>query len=160
MSKRTATSYDPDSNIEGVSAKDIENNAVENRHIADNEIDAPKIEQIGNGAGVPVIITYKVTTGAASILVFDANAPFKFEVIDVIVQPQGASANGTVKITNGTNDISDAITAAVDKTIGRASTIDDAYSTIAAAGSLEIVCAGDAVANTIGLVTVIARKVD
>jgi len=49
---------------------------------------------------------------------------------------------------------------AVDKTMVRAGTIDDVYSTIAAGGTLEIVCAGDAVASTIGMVTIIAEKID
>ena len=101
------------------------------------------------------VLVYNVTTGAASIKIFDQNAPFKFEVIDVIIQPKHASTNGTMKLTDGTHDITDAITSAVDKTIGRAGTIDDVYSTIEKGQTLEIVCAGDAVANTIGLVTIV-----
>ena len=161
MNKRTATPFSPDTSIEGVSAQDIMDNAIENRQIADNEIDAAKLEQVADGgANVPVIITKNVTAGAASILIYDAAVPFKMEIVDVIIQPRGASTNGTMKITDGTDDITDAITCAVDKTIGRAGTIDDAKAVLAAGDSLEIVCAGDTVANTIGLVTIVAVKRD
>ena len=112
------------------------------------------IDTAEEGINFEVSFSYNVTTGAASILIFDANAPFKFEITDVIIQPRGASTSGTMKITDGTNDITDAIICAVDKTIGRASTIDDAYSTIGVNGTLEIVCAGNVIADTIGLVTI------
>ncbi len=103
-------------------------------------------------------ITKNITTGSAAEAIFTTNAPFAFEIVDVIIQPRGASTNGTMKITDGTSDITDAMTCAVDKTIDRAATIDDAKSTIAAGGSLVVVCAGDTVGNTIGLVTVIAIR--
>ncbi len=104
-----------------------------------------------------VAFTLNVTTGSVSEDIFDAAAPFAFEIVDVIIQPRGTSTNGTMKITNGTNDITDAMVVAVDKTMVRPATIDDAYSTIAVGGTLEIVGAGDSVAATIGLVTVIVK---
>jgi hypothetical protein len=160
MSKRVASVYKPDQTIEGVSPQDIQDNCIESRHIAPNEIDSTKLATIENGIVVAQDISYNVETGATSIKIFDANAPFKFRVVDVLVEPRGASTNGTMKLTNGTNDISNAIVSAVDKTLGRATTIDNAYSTIAANGTLEIVCAGDVVASTIGLVTVKIQKID
>ena len=108
----------------------------------------------------PFLIVYKVTTGATSGLkIFNTNAPFKFEILDVIIQPRGASTGGTMTL-KGAGNITDAITCAVDKTIGRAGTIDDTYSTIEKEGSLEVVCAGTVVASTIGLVVVVAIEVD
>ncbi len=104
-----------------------------------------------------VAFTLVITTGSSSELIFDANIPFDFEIIEVIVQMQGTSTNGTMKIADGTNDITDAMTVAVDKTIARAGTIDDAYSSLVIGGTLEVVCAGDSVAATIGLVTVIVK---
>ena len=161
MAKRTASTFKPDTDLEGVAPEDVRDNAIENRLIANNELDAPKLEQAADGAaGIPVEIVNDVTTGASSIKIYDADAPFKFEVIDVTIQPRGASTNGTIKITNGTNDITDAIVCAVDKTMIKATTIDNAYSTIAAAGTLEIVCAGDSVAATIALVTIKILKRD
>lgn len=107
------------------------------------------------GINQVMAFTFNVTTGAATGLeIFLANAPFKFEVIDVIVQPRGTSTNGTLKLTNGTNDITDAMVCAVDKTMVRPATIDDAYSTIAENGTLDIVCAGDVIGSTKALVTV------
>jgi len=101
------------------------------------------------------VLTYDVTTGATSIKIFDSDAPYKFEIIDVVIQPRGDSTSGTIKITNGTNDITDAMTCAVDTTIARPATIDDAYSTIERRGTLEIVCGGTTPADTIGLVTIV-----
>ena len=109
----------------------------------------------------PIQIIYEVTTGSADIPIFGAvGAPFKFEVLDVVVQPRGASTNGTLKLADGSNDITDAMTCAADKTMVRPATIDDAYSTIAKGGNLQIVCAGDSVGSTIALVTVLVREVE
>lgn len=96
-------------------------------------------------------IAYKVTTGAAAIVVPGLHAGD--EIVDVMIVPTGASTNGTIKITNGTNDITNAMACATDKTIARATTIDDAYSTLPAAGAT-IVCAGDTVANTKAIVLI------
>lgn len=118
---------------------------------------------VAAAAGINQVIafTFDVTTGAATGLeIFLANAPFKFEVIDVIVQPRGASTSGTIKITDGTNDITDAMVCAVDKTMVRPATIDNAYSTILKNGTLEIVCAGTTIGDTIALVTVLAIAKD
>lgn len=109
---------------------------------------------------MPVAFTKDVTTGAASVSFFGAGgAPFDFEIVDVVIQPRGASTNGTMTLKNGATAITDAITCAVDKTIDRAATIDDAQSTISKGGDITIVCAGDAVASTIGLVTVYGVRV-
>lgn len=113
---------------------------------------------LGSGLYFPVAIVCDVTTGAADIKIFDADAPFAFELADVIVQPRGASVNGTVKITDGTSDITDAMVCAVDQTMARAGTIDDSKASIAEGGTLQIVCAGDAVANTKALVTILALR--
>lgn len=128
-----------------------------------DKLDQLQKGQVGLGEGngniyLPVSIVYEVTTGAASIIVHN-NTPFKLEVVDVIVQARGASTNGTIQIHDGTNAITDAIVCAVDTTVTRAGTIDDAYSTIAAGGTIEIVCAGDTVADTVGLVTILAVAV-
>lgn len=106
-------------------------------------------------------ILYDVTTGDAAIKIFgEIGAPFKFEVLDVVLQPRGASTAGTMKLTDGTNDITDAMVCAVDKTMVRVGTIDNDYSKIEKGGNLQIVCGGSVVASTIGLVTVLAREVE
>jgi len=96
-------------------------------------------------------IAYEITTGAAAIVVPGLHAGDK--IVDVSLFATGASTNGTIKLTNGTNDITNAMTCAVDKTVARAGTIDDAYNTLPAAGAT-IVCAGDTVASTKAVVLI------
>jgi len=104
----------------------------------------------------PFIIEYEVTAGATSGLeIFKANAPFKFEVLDVILQPRATVTNGAMTL-KGADNITNAMTCAADTTMARATTIDDTYSTIEKGGTLEVVCAGGTVANVKGLVTIIA----
>jgi len=108
----------------------------------------------------PILLVYEWTTGATSGLeIFKANAPFKFEVLDVIVQSRGTDGTGTAML-KGEGDITDAIDCAADKAVSRAASIDDVYSTIRKDGTLEVVCAGGTVANVKGLVTVVIREVD
>lgn len=95
----------------------------------------------------------QITEGAAGVSLI--TVPFDCEVIDVIVQAQGASANGTMTLTDGTSDITDAITCAVDKTVTRAGTIDDSKSSLSSGDTLEVDCDGDTAADTIGLITVL-----
>lgn len=102
-----------------------------------------------------IAIKKEITTGSADETVL-SRVPFDLEIVDVIIQPRGASTNGTVTINDGTNDITDAITCAVDKTIGRAGTINDAYSSLDAGDEIHAECAGDTVANTKCLVTILA----
>lgn len=122
-----------------------------------------KIKALGvavEGINHAVAFTYDVTTGSADIKLFSNDAPFKFEIIDVIIQSRGTDGTGTLKITNGANDITDAMTCAVDKTMARPATIDDAYSTIAKNGTVQIVCAGGVIANVKALVTLIVIAKD
>jgi len=108
-------------------------------------IEADKITQI-------IKIVYAVTADATGgLAIFEANAPFAFEIIDVRVQARATSGGGTLKLTDGTNDITDTIACATDTNIDMADTIDDTYSTIAANGTLKVVANG---AADRGLVTV------
>jgi len=125
-----------------------------------DKLDALQQGKIESGINQLIAFTYRVTTGSADIKIFNAAAPFKFEIVDVIIQPRGDSTSGTIKLTNGTNNITNTIACAADKTIGRATTIDDLYSEIAKNGTLQIVCAGNTIADTIALVTVLAIAKD
>ena len=117
----------------------------------------------GVGINFPIFLTYEITTGAATGLeIFKANAPFKFEILEVIIQCRKAAELGTMKLNNGTDDITDAIVCAVDTTITRAGTIDDSKSTIDVGDTLEVICAesgAQELTDVIGLVTVVIRKV-
>ncbi len=71
--------------------------------------------------------------------IYDANCPQKLQVIDMWIICKDANA-GTVKLTDGTNDITNALTHGTsDKAIVRVGTIDDAYWQIAVGGTLQAV---------------------
>ena len=110
-----------------------------------NEVDAA----VDGILAEPKIFVQKVTTGSASIAV--TGLVEGDEIIDVMIIPTGASANGTIKITDGSSDITDTMICAVDKTIARAGTIDDAKSTLPVGGAV-IVCAGDSIPATVAIV--------
>lgn len=83
------------------------------------------------------ILTATITAGA-DVNIFNADAPFKFRVLDAWSVATSADG-GTWKLTNGTNDITDNVTVTgTDKTIDRIGTIDNAYHEIAASGSLVV----------------------
>ena len=104
-----------------------------------------------------VCLDLAIPTGAATQtwVVTSADA---LELVDVIVRKSNAGAGNTVQVKNGANAVSDAIAAAVDKTITRAGTIDPAFNTIAAGGAFTVVdtfAAGDVKAN----VTLVCRRI-
>ncbi len=82
--------------------------------------------------------------------------PFPCEVIDVIVQARATSVGGTATLKKGSNAISDAIVMAVDTTITRAGTINDAYSTLAEGDAVSVDCANN---TDRGLVTILVRRI-
>jgi len=94
------------------------------------------------GYGIPLVIRCNAGA-AATTAIFDANAPFKFRVLDFwAVRTEGANP-GTVKLTDGTDDtVPDISQAASDTDIDRAAQIDDSKHEIAANGSLKIVTTG------------------
>lgn len=147
MKNNPLSVFKPDSNIEGVMVEDIGDMALDVRQVSDSK----------KYMAIPIVINFAITADATGGLkIFDADAPMKFEILDVTVQARAASASGTAKLTDGTNDITDAMILAVDKVIVRAGTIDDVYSEIAASGTLTVVTNG---AADRGLVTItVVRK--
>lgn len=90
------------------------------------DLQAAKLGTLIEGAPVVVKVVIDADyTGEKSVTI-----PYDMEVIDVVVQCTAANGSGTLTLKNGTNAISDAIACALDKTITRAATIDDAYSTL------------------------------
>lgn len=118
------------------------------------------ISHLGN---VTAAAVSPATTVASTLLCFDIAIPDaatttytyvstnKLEVVDVIVRKDGAGAANTIQLLDGASAaISDAIAAAVDKTVTRAGTIDTAKNVIAAGGSFKITAtraAGTMLAN-------------
>lgn len=108
----------------------------------ENIIGSDRIASItaANGnSGVPIVIPV-TNTGAASITIFNGNAPFKMRIIDAWAISTKATNSGNWNITDGTNDITSAIAYSTsDKGISRATTLDDANYTINANGTLKLV---------------------
>jgi hypothetical protein len=93
-----------------------------------------------------LIIRADITTGSAAE---DYAVSRAGSVVDAWVIATGASTNGTVTVNKGASAITDAMTCAVDTTVDRAATINDANISFSAGDTLRFVCAGDAVASTI-----------
>ena len=107
------------------------------------------------GGAVPFVFKYHTAATGSPFTVVDS-AEFPFEVIDAWVVPYAAAAGGTALVANGSNAITDAMTAAVDGDVDRAATMDDAYTTIDKGGSLKVVTANSATAD----VYILCRKVE
>ena len=158
MARRVASILKPDSNIESVVPQDIMNECIEDRHLGDNEILPKKIATVEGNVTVPVAIKFDVTADAsAGLSIFNANAPFKMKIVDVIVETTATVTSETVKLTNGTNDITNLVVSDTDLAVTRVGTIDRAYSTIAKGGSLKVVALTSAGRMSL---TVIALKID
>lgn len=120
-------------------------------------------DEIGYGVSIsgvdfssPIIITYDVDADATTpLVILNSNCPFPLTIIDVIVECTTANASGTLLLDDGTTAITDAMICAVDKTIVRAGTIDDATATIALNGTLRVTSNG---AADRGKVTIIAKR--
>lgn len=82
-----------------------------------------------------------VDTGGADITFMDGDVPMALEVIDFWAIGEGSGASDTVKLTDGTDDITDALDMSTDKSVKRCTTIDDTKSAIAAGGTLKLVVA-------------------
>lgn len=79
--------------------------------------------------------------------------PGNFEVLDAWVQCRAADAGGTAQVTDASNNaITDAMACATDTNVIRATTIDDARSTVT--GSVRVAFAGGSAAGR-GLVTIL-----
>jgi len=104
-----------------------------------------------------VTLQYEISADATlGLAILNANAPFGFTIIDVIVEGRATVGGGTALLSTGGNAITDAIPCAVDTTKTNAILIDDAYSTIAEGGSLTVTTAN---AADRGLVTILATVV-
>ena len=105
--------------------------------------------RIGSGVSIstadfdsPIYITYNLVADATLGLdILAANCPFALTIKSVQVECRATVGGGTVTLSNGTADITDAIVCAVDTTKTVAGTIDNLYSTIAAGGTLDVTSA-------------------
>jgi hypothetical protein len=89
------------------------------------------IEVLG---GIPVVHRIVAGVGDTNVVL-----THKTRIIDVYVVAKANQAAGTITVTTATpTAITDAIICAVDTTVTRAGTIDDAVNTIAAGGTLRV----------------------
>jgi hypothetical protein len=92
-----------------------------------------------NTAGIPVILTFDLADAATAT--YSYVIKHKFEITNVEVQKRSTAggASDTVQVLNGTDAVTNAMSLNIaDKAVVRWGTIDDAYSTIAAGGTLAI----------------------
>lgn len=102
------------------------------------DLSASALKVLTSYIAVPFMLKATLTAGN-TVAVFNSDAPYKFEIIDAWSVAKSTDA-GTWKLTDGSNDITDAVAVTgTDKTIDRAGTIDDTYNQIAASGSLSVV---------------------
>lgn len=116
-------------------------NAISN--INADELDPVAAPSAGDGSdsvyNLPFLIQANMSNLSAAFSIYSSNAPFKFKILDAWSVNKSGDG-GTWAIDDGTNTIVAAVTVAANDTdIDRAATIDDAYATIAASGSLRIV---------------------
>ena len=86
-----------------------------------------------------IIRTTVTATAAAGV---DFTMPVAMNITDVVIQAQAAAADGTLRLRRVTTAITDAMTCAVDHTLARAATIDDAQATTTAGETLNLLAAG------------------
>ena len=101
-------------------------------------VNGSTLQDLTSNMAVPFTLSATLTAGN-TVQIYNSDAPFKFRILDAWSIAKSADA-GTWKLTDGTNDVTDAVAVtATDKTIDRAGTIDDGYNEIAASGSLSVV---------------------
>lgn len=87
--------------------------------------------------GSEVVMSFLLPDAVTST--YKYTVPDKLEIIDVTVVKDGAGAGNTIQLLNGAGTaISDAIAAAVDKTVTHAGTLDKATRVLAAGAELRI----------------------
>lgn len=95
------------------------------------------------------VITIDVTADASAGKT--VALPFPIRIIDVVLIATATSALGTMKLTDGTHDITDAMACATLDTQARASTIDVTYSKLYS-GNIVAVGSAAAVRGTISII--------
>lgn len=102
------------------------------------------------GAGLKTLAV-PVPTGSDTAPVVSTNFPVGATILDIIVHTIDTSASGTVTVSDGTNDITDAIAMDTANAVTRASSIDQTYNVVTSDG-LTFTAAG---ATDAGIVYVI-----
>ncbi len=109
----------------------------------------PKLSNIGASRDMKEVykssslfLKYEIDEDASSGLTLEV--PYDCEIFDVQVICTATNTSGTVTVSDGTNDISDAIVCDTLDEIGRASTIDATYASLPKEGTITLTTAGAA----------------
>lgn len=117
----------------------IEINSSNGIQAKDGGLAPAKMANFGASTGAVPFVVSATLSGGNTVSIFNANAPFKFRVLDAWSAATSADG-GTWQVDNGTTAITDAVTVTgTDKTINRAGTLDDSVHEIAASGTLRVV---------------------
>ena len=122
---------------------DLSANAVNLAAIEDSIIQGQKVAVVAPAnaiCGIPVTHIVDVPAGATGNV--DLVLTYKFQVLEIVGHKRSAAGGGagTVQFANSANPISNAMSIdVVDQTVIRAGTIDDAFSEIAAGGTLRAI---------------------
>jgi len=127
--------------IDNAGATTIQAGAVDEAMINPNTLTGTVTADVANAnviGGLPQI--FRIDTAGGATANTDVTVTHKIRVIDAWVVNTGlGTAGDTIQIFNGANNITDAIDINnADQTIGRATTIDDAYHEVAASGTLRV----------------------
>ena len=99
------------------------------------------------GVGLATALTYantvvRVVVNSTAAAGFNFTMPVAMNIADVVIQAQAAANTGTLQLRTGTTAITDAMTCAVDHTLDRAATIDNAQATTTAGSTLNFISTG------------------
>ena len=89
----------------------------------------------------PVVIEKNVTADATGAGL-SIDVPFAIDIYDVVVISTASVGSATMKLSDGTHDITDAIVCATNDAVVRAGTIDSTYSAVAKGGTLKVISNG------------------
>jgi hypothetical protein len=118
--------------LDGSGAVEVKNNGLTGNKAANQSTSS------GTPGTFGILLRAQIVAGN-TVTIHNANAPFKYRVVDAWSIAQSADG-GTWKLDNGTNDITNAVTVTgTDKTRNGITTLDDAYWEIAASGTLRVV---------------------
>lgn len=127
-------------------------------------INGRQLARLGNDLGSPTFLLRYESTSTAGTSVTESileNAPFKFQVVDAyfVLTEAPTGTNDSVKLTDGTNDITDTVNYASsgDTDIVRFGELDDAHWVINKGEDLKLVKTESAAVSSLVMFVVCAR---
>jgi len=130
---------------DAVDGTKVADDAIDSEHIAAGALDTEHAGVVAaSGAGILLCARATTVSGTSTYDIFTADSP-KLEIVDSwVIMDEGGSGTDKVKLTDGSNDITNDIdlSAAADNSINRHK-VDDAYSSLTANSTLRVVTTND-----------------